>query len=262
MQASIVASAQRAPCVSASLKPAAGASKLRQHAFFGSKLAAVPKPVLRRANSLLKVQARGGGGAARQIQVCCARLGLEKSMHCFWRRYERGRLGTWAAGRGRPLGGWGGHREARSARCAAIQPTPAALHPSSLCQGPCCLVLSCCLQVDVDKPLGLVLEQSKSPLGGLRVKSASGNAAKAVRWRWEWCSFILCALCCYCGIDACAGQDRASEKAAKRARRPPPTPSRPPAPSRPQGIQAGDTVIYTSSFFGDELWPSDQLVWI
>lgn len=51
------------------------------------------------------------------------------------------------------------------------------------------------VQVDVDKPLGLVLEQSKSPLGGLTVKSASGNAAKA-------------------------------------------------------GIQAGDTVIYTSSFFG------------
>jgi hypothetical protein len=51
------------------------------------------------------------------------------------------------------------------------------------------------VQVDVDKPLGLVLEQSKSPLGGLVVKNASGNAAKA-------------------------------------------------------GIQAGDTVIYTSSFFG------------
>lgn len=25
------------------------------------------------------------------------------------------------------------------------------------------------------------------------------------------------------------------------------------------GIQAGDTVIYTSSFFGDELWPADKL---
>ena len=25
------------------------------------------------------------------------------------------------------------------------------------------------------------------------------------------------------------------------------------------GISAGDTVIYTSSFFGDELWPSDRL---
>lgn len=57
------------------------------------------------------------------------------------------------------------------------------------------------LQVDVDKPLGLQLEQGKN---GLRVKSASGNAAKA-------------------------------------------------------GIQSGDTVIYTSSFFGDELWPADKL---
>ncbi|KAI8109368.1 hypothetical protein M9434_000652 [Picochlorum sp. BPE23] len=57
------------------------------------------------------------------------------------------------------------------------------------------------IQVDVDKPLGLQLSQGKN---GLKVKSASGNAAKA-------------------------------------------------------GIQAGDTVIYTSSFFGDELWPSDKL---
>jgi hypothetical protein len=57
------------------------------------------------------------------------------------------------------------------------------------------------LQVDVEKPLGLQLEQGKN---GLKVKSATGNAAKA-------------------------------------------------------GIQAGDTVIYASSFFGDELWPTDKL---
>lgn len=57
----------------------------------------------------------------------------------------------------------------------------------------------------MDKPLGLVLDQSKSPMGGLVVKSSSGNAAKA-------------------------------------------------------GIAAGDTVIYASSFFGDELWPADKLV--
>lgn len=25
------------------------------------------------------------------------------------------------------------------------------------------------------------------------------------------------------------------------------------------GLKSGDTVIYTSSFFGDELWPADQL---
>ena len=36
--------------------------------------------------------------------------------------------------------------------------------------------LACAVQVDVEKPLGLQLEQAKS---GLRVKSASGNAAKA-----------------------------------------------------------------------------------
>ena len=55
--------------------------------------------------------------------------------------------------------------------------------------------------MDIDKPLGLQLAQGTN---GLKVKSSSGNAAKA-------------------------------------------------------GIQAGDTVIYTSSFFGDELWPSDSL---
>lgn len=60
------------------------------------------------------------------------------------------------------------------------------------------------IQVDVDKPLGLTLGESKSAGGGLVVKSANGNAAKA-------------------------------------------------------GIQAGDTVIYASSFFGDELWPADKL---
>ena len=25
------------------------------------------------------------------------------------------------------------------------------------------------------------------------------------------------------------------------------------------GIKSGDTIIYTSSFFGDELWPADKL---
>lgn len=59
-------------------------------------------------------------------------------------------------------------------------------------------------QIEVDKPLGLQLGASKGPNGGLVVKSASGNAAKA-------------------------------------------------------GLKSGDTVIYTSSFFGDELWPSAQL---
>ncbi|EFJ50575.1 hypothetical protein VOLCADRAFT_120585 [Volvox carteri f. nagariensis] len=60
------------------------------------------------------------------------------------------------------------------------------------------------VQVEIDKPLGLQLEQSNAPGGGLVVKSARGNAAKA-------------------------------------------------------GIKAGDTIIYTSSFFGDELWPADKL---
>ncbi|CAD7699847.1 unnamed protein product [Ostreobium quekettii] len=60
------------------------------------------------------------------------------------------------------------------------------------------------VMVDVDKPLGLRLAESRSANGGLVVKSASGNAAKA-------------------------------------------------------GIKSGDTVIYTSSYFGDELWPADNI---
>lgn len=60
--------------------------------------------------------------------------------------------------------------------------------------------------MDVDKPLGLSLAQSKASGGGLQVKRASGNAAKA-------------------------------------------------------GIKPGDTIIYTSSYFGDELWPADRLAY-
>mmetsp|Transcript_32874 Transcript_32874/g.72602 ORF Transcript_32874/g.72602 Transcript_32874/m.72602 type:complete len:238 (+) Transcript_32874:65-778(+) len=60
------------------------------------------------------------------------------------------------------------------------------------------------IQVDVDKPLGLSLAPSTAAGGGVLVKSASGNAAKA-------------------------------------------------------GIKAGDTIIYASSFFGDELWPADKV---
>merc|ERR1719277_2743761 len=60
------------------------------------------------------------------------------------------------------------------------------------------------IQVEINKPTGLRLRQSKSTGGGLDVAASTGNAAKA-------------------------------------------------------GIKSGDTVIYTSSFFGDELWPSDKL---
>jgi len=60
------------------------------------------------------------------------------------------------------------------------------------------------LQIEIEKPLGLKLGDSKSPGGGLKVTGVSGNAVKS-------------------------------------------------------GIKVGDTVIYTSSFFGDELWPADKL---
>merc|ERR550514_1513282 len=60
------------------------------------------------------------------------------------------------------------------------------------------------IQVEIDKPTGLRLRQSKAPGGGLEVIRSTGNAAKT-------------------------------------------------------GIKNGDTVVLTSSFFGDELWPSDKL---
>jgi len=63
------------------------------------------------------------------------------------------------------------------------------------------------IQVEIDKPLGLKLKQSKSPGGGLTVTGVTGNAAKS-------------------------------------------------------GIKVGDTVIFTSSFFGDELWPADKLAFV
>mmetsp|Transcript_22234 Transcript_22234/g.56967 ORF Transcript_22234/g.56967 Transcript_22234/m.56967 type:complete len:268 (-) Transcript_22234:125-928(-) len=63
------------------------------------------------------------------------------------------------------------------------------------------------IQVEIDKPLGLKLKQSKAPGGGLTVTAVNGNGAKS-------------------------------------------------------GIKAGDTVIFTSSFFGDELWPADKLAFV
>jgi len=60
------------------------------------------------------------------------------------------------------------------------------------------------IQVEIDKPIGLKLRQSKASGGGLEVLCSTGNAAKV-------------------------------------------------------GIKTGDTIILTSSFFGDELWPSDKL---
>merc|ERR1719473_764295 len=58
--------------------------------------------------------------------------------------------------------------------------------------------------VEVPKPTGLTLKQTKSPYGGLTVVSSVGNSAAS-------------------------------------------------------GIKPGDTVVGTSSFFGDEIWPSDKL---
>merc|ERR1711920_922750 len=59
-------------------------------------------------------------------------------------------------------------------------------------------------QVEIEKPTGLKLRQSRALAGGLNVVFSSGNAAKA-------------------------------------------------------DIKVGDTIVFTSSFFGDELWPSDKL---
>lgn len=80
-------------------------------------------------------------------------------------------------------------RHRRPCACSQRRASLAVCPPCS-CSVPTVPACMCHLQV---------LDQSRSPKGGLKVKSASGNAAKA-------------------------------------------------------GIAAGDTVIYTSSFFGDELW--------
>eukprot|EP00887_Chlorella_sp_A99_P000441 scaffold17.g441.t1 len=71
------------------------------------------------------------------------------------------------------------------------------------------------VQVDVDKPLGLVLDQSRSPKGGLVVKSASGNAAKA-------------------GIQASPGGALALASRSPAARAPPSPRLRPPPPLLPR----------------------------
>lgn len=60
------------------------------------------------------------------------------------------------------------------------------------------------ITVEIDKPTGLKLKESKAKGGGLVVEGVSGNAAKS-------------------------------------------------------GIKPGDTIIYASSWFGDELWPTDKL---
>jgi hypothetical protein len=96
---------------------------------------------------------------------------------------------------------------------------------------------ACALQVDVEKPLGLQLEQAKS---GLRVKSASGNASKA-------------------GIST--GDTGARWPPRRRLH--PPAPAASPASAQSlhgAPVPCARAVIYASSFFGDELWPTDDLV--
>lgn len=93
------------------------------------------------------------------------------------------------------------------------------------------------MQVDIEKPLGLQLGAAKGPNGGLVVKVSNGCSCRLLK---VFQRYVLqmsqrvgfqCALC----------MQNASGNAAKA------------------GLKNGDTVIYTSSFFGDELWPSDNL---
>ncbi|XP_054811758.1 uncharacterized protein LOC129312977 isoform X1 [Prosopis cineraria] len=76
------------------------------------------------------------------------------------------------------------------------------------------------IEVEVDKPLGLTLGQ-KSGGGVVITKPAFSEA---------WCSCFL--------------QGQGVEGGGNAAR---------------AGLKAGDQVLYTSSFFGDELWPADKL---
>ena len=86
------------------------------------------------------------------------------------------------------------------------------------------------VQVDVEKPLGLQLAQGNN---GLKVKSASGTCCLLPTFHsprfTRHVALPTFPRLVYVGNAAKAG------------------------------IQSGDTVIYTSSFFGDELWPADKL---
>ena len=114
----------------------------------------------------------------------------------------------------------------------------------------------------MEKPLGLKLKAAKGPNGGLTVEVStqmssllpafcapipngvvSCRAPPSMLLQQEQVSEALCKGTAQADVHALSllHLQNASGNAAKA------------------GIKSGDTVIYTSSFFGDELWPSDKL---
>ena len=122
----------------------------------------------------------------------------------------------------------------------------------------------------MDKPLGLTLGESKSAGGGLVVKTASGNAAKA-GIQASCCRMQAMHACmphaptnrqCDGGIPDWTDLERMRNAAPQRsdeALHDSVMMTALPSLCGTTLQQAGDTVIYASSFFGDELWPADKL---
>eukprot|EP00955_Chlamydomonas_euryale_P088874 364418-Chlamydomonas_euryale.AAC.15 len=105
----------------------------------------------------------------------------------------------------------------------------------------------CLPQVDVDKPLGLQLAASNNENGGLVVKSAKGNAAAAgisVRHALWYGAARFAVQSRLARMHGGVAQDGAAQLSNVLLS---------------VCSQPGDTVIYASSFFGDELWPADKL---
>ena len=104
--------------------------------------------------------------------------------------------------------------------------------------------------MEVDKPIGLKFKELKGGQGLLvTVRLTSRDLAllqtrsteTAQHWLWRCADYAPCAWGCplikhtICVLQSSSGNGASA------------------------GINKGDTVIYTSSFFGDELWPSDSL---
>jgi hypothetical protein len=102
----------------------------------------------------------------------------------------------------------------------------------------------------VDKPLGLTLAEKKGSDGGVVVQARDsgkgllcGSLAQEAYRRTPRCSRVPsnCSLTLLSNLSTPSQFVSPGGNAAKA------------------GIKPGDTVLYTSSFFGDELWPADKV---
>ena len=115
-------------------------------------------------------------------------------------------------------------------------------------------------QVDVEKPLGLKLKAAKGPNGGLTVEVSTCMSSQLP----APCLAVGCCFAERC-CEYCSSMVRSSKHSARSLHGVNFHPLRlfhlqnASGNAAKAGIKSGDTVIYTSSFFGDELWPSDKL---